>query len=78
MDKHILNFAFHILNISYLCNWSVIPLLVSYWLAWQASMQKNISDGGRRNLPSTIRIVKTARWSPINIHEVAVAVVAHW
>jgi hypothetical protein len=46
MAKHMLNFAFHILNISNLCYWSVIPLLVSYWLAWHAPM--HIHDGGRR------------------------------
>ncbi len=38
MAKRILNFAFHILQISYPCCWLVIPLIVSYWLARQAPM----------------------------------------
>jgi hypothetical protein len=66
---NILNFAFHILNISYPCYWSVLSLLVSYWSAWQALM--HIHDDSSVNQPTTIRIMKVPRQSPMRMRDVA-------
>ncbi len=46
MAKPILNFAFHILNISFPCYWLVISLFVSYLLARQSHVR--ILDGSLR------------------------------
>jgi hypothetical protein len=78
MAEHILNCAFHILNMSCPCYWSVIPLFVSIgrWILaiYIMKMARLVTmriQSLQVNLPSTIYIVKMVSWSLMCVLDVA-------